>query len=140
MIWGDLQYDDEVVTTASGFKKGYGTYKVGVNDDLLNFYKKIIAIHNSSKALRNGDLKFLDSNDDKASFAFSRIAGEELFIAAFNTGKEADEFDLPLDLPKASFTELLSGEEGSVTADSAQNAKLHISIPPGGFLIYKLYP
>ena len=44
MIWGDLKYDDEVITAASGFKKGFGRYKVEVNNDLLDFYKKIIGI------------------------------------------------------------------------------------------------
>ena len=140
MVWEDLKYDDEVITPASGFKKGFGRYKVEVNEDLLSFYKKIISIHNSNSALREGDLKFLYSNDEKASFAFSRKTEDELIIAAFNTGKEADEFDVPLNSSKASFTELLSGEEGAVSADSTQTAKLHVKIPAGKFLIYKIYP
>ena len=140
MIWADLKYDDEVITPASGFKTGFGTYKVEVDTGLLNFYKKIITIHNSSEALRKGDLQFLYSNDRKASFAFSRKSGDELFIIAFNTGSDADEFDVPLDSSKASFTELLSGEEGSASADSSQNAKLHIKISPNSYLIYKIYP
>ena len=140
MIWADLKYDNEIITPASGFKKGFGSYIVDVNEDLLDFYKKIISIHNSNSALRVGELKFLYSNDEKASFAFRRETEDELIIAAFNTGKEADEFDVTLDSPKASFTELLSGEEGSVSADPTQNAKLHIQIPAGKFLIYKIYP
>jgi len=140
MIWADLKYDNEIITPASGFKTGFGTYKVEVDTDLLNFYKKIITIHNSSEALRKGDLQFLYSNDKKASFAFSRKSGDELFIIAFNTGSDADEFDVPLDSSKASFTELLSGEEGSASADSSQNAKLHIKISPNSYLIYKIYP
>ena len=117
MVWENLKYDDEVITSASGFKTGFGRYKVEVNRDLLNFYKKIIAIHNSSKALREGDLHFLYTNDLKASFAFSRKTADEFFIAAFNAGKETDEIDVPLDSSKASFTELISGEEGEVSAD-----------------------
>ncbi len=116
MIWDDLKYDDEVITPASGFKKGYGVYKVDQNKGLLSFYKKIIAIHNSSDALKKGGLQFLYSNDVKASFAFSRKSADELFIS-WHLIREviADEFDVPLDSSKASFTELLSGEEGSVS-------------------------
>ncbi len=139
MLWAGLKYDDEVITPASGFKKGFGRYKVEVNNDLLTFYKKIIAIHNSSKALKQGTLKFLYTNDKKASFAFSRKTTDELYVIVFNTGKEPDEFDVRLGAPGASFTELISGEEGSVSTDSSQNAELHIKIPPGKFLIYKIY-
>ncbi len=139
MVWANLKYDDEVITPASGFKKGFGRYKVEVNEDLLAFYKKIIAIHNSSEALKTGDLNFIYSKDDKASFAFSRSSGNELFVVVFNTGEASDEFNVSLDYPEASFTELITGEEGSVTA-SDQNAKLHINIPAGKFRIYKIYP
>lgn len=140
MVWADLKYDDEIITPSSGFKKGFGSYKVSVNENLLDFYKKIITIHNSSEALKTGDLKFLYLNDKKASFAFSRKTDDEIIIAAFNTGKHADEFDVPLNLPSASFKELISGEEGSVSADSSQTAKLRIKIPSDGYLIYKIYP
>ncbi len=140
MVWADLKYDDEVITPASGFKKGYGSYKVDVNKDLLGFYKKIIAIHNSGEALRKGGLMFLYSNDKKSSFAFIRKSTDEEFVIAFNMGKATDEFDVPLEYPKASYTELMTGEEGSVSADATQNAKLHVNIFPRKFLIYKIYP
>ncbi len=139
MIWDDLKYDDEVITPASGFKTGFGRYKVEVNKDVLSFYKKIIAIHNSSKALREGDLHLLYINDEKASFAFSRKTADEFFIVVFNAGKETDEFNVPLDSSKASFTELISEEKGEVAADSPQNAELHIKITPNKYLIYKIY-
>jgi glycosidase len=139
MIWDNLKYDDEVITSASGFKKGLGRYKVGQNKDLLDFYKKVISIHNGSKALSLGDIKFIYSNNDKASFAFERTYKNEKVIAAFNTGNETDEFDVPVDSQKFLFTELLSGEEGSSSGSSTDPGKIHISIPPGKCLIYKIY-
>lgn len=140
MLWGELKYDDEVITSASGFKKGLERYKVGQNKDLLDFYKKIISIHNENKTLQIGDIKFLYSNDDKASFAFERTYENETLIIAFNTGKQPDEFEVSLNSSKADFTELLSGEEGTSSGDSLNTAKLHIRIPPGKCLIYKIYP
>ena len=107
--------------------------------DLLSFYKKIIAIHNSSDALKKGGLQFLYSNDVKASFAFSRKSADELFIVAFNTGGDADEFDVPLDSSKASFTELLSGEEGSVSSDSHKTQNFILKSLRNSYLIYKIY-
>ncbi len=139
MIWDNLKYDDEVINTASGFKKGWGRYKVDQNEDLLNFYKKIISIHNKSEALKRGDIQFLYSNDENATFAFERKYEDEKIIVVFNTGKKRGEFDIPLDSTKIHFTELLSGEEGTVSGSTSETAKLQINISPGKCLIYKIY-
>ena len=40
MIWDDLKYDDEVITPASGFKKGYGVYKVDQNNGPAELLQK----------------------------------------------------------------------------------------------------
>src|SRR5690606_20482804 len=48
MIWDNLKYDDEIINKSSGFKKGFGKYKVEVNKDLLDFYKKIISLKNKN--------------------------------------------------------------------------------------------
>jgi cyclomaltodextrinase / maltogenic alpha-amylase / neopullulanase len=139
MVWDNLKYDDEVITRASGFRKGLGRYKVEQNKDLLEFYKKIISIHNNNKALMLGDVQFIYKNNDKASFAFERNYDDEKVIAVFNAGKEENDFDVPVDSQKVLFTELLSGEEGTAAGSSADLAKLHISIPPGKCLIYRIY-
>jgi cyclomaltodextrinase len=139
MVWDNLKYDDEVITSSSGFKKGWGRYKVEQNKDLLDFYKKIIAIHNNSEALKKGDIQFLYSNDENASFAFERTFGDENIIAVFNTGNAQAVFDIPLNSKKVLFTELLSGEEGTASGDMNEMAKLHIEIPPGKCLIYRIY-
>jgi len=73
MVWDDLKYDDEVINSSSGFKKGYGTYKIEQNKDLLNYYKKIIEIRNNNPALKEGKLKFIYHNNEKSSFAFEEI-------------------------------------------------------------------
>ena len=138
MIWDNLKYDDEVITVSSGFKKGLGRYKVEQNKDLLEFYRRIISIHNNEEALQKGDLHFLYFNDDKSSFAFARTLASDSIIVAFNTGIQTDEFDLVLNSQNASFTELLSGDEGNCTGNSENTAELHIKIPPGKCLIYKI--
>lgn len=141
MVWGDLKYDDEVITPASGFHKGLGSYKVEQNKDLLDFYKKIISIHNSNKPLSEGDIKFLYSDDDKGTLAFERTLEDETLIIAFNTGAQPDEFNIALEASDTLFTELLSGENGKTgMGNSSNNAVLQIKILPGKCLIYKIYP
>lgn len=141
MIWGDLKYNDEVITAASGFKKGLGRYKVEQNKDLLDFYQMIISIHDNNVALQNGDLHFIYSNDAASTFAFSRAADNETLITAFNTGNQPDEFNIQLDYPEVAFTELLSGNEGSASSsESDKNAELQVKILPGKCQIYKIVP
>jgi cyclomaltodextrinase len=141
MVWGSLKYDDEVITTASGFHKGFGSYNVEQNKDLLDFYGKLISIHNNNEALKRGDLQFVYSNDDKSTFAFKRTLENETLIIAFNTGVQPDGFSVALNSSKTDFTELLSGKAGTTcSTDSLNNDELQIKIPPGECLIYKISP
>lgn len=84
MVWDDLIYDDEVITENSGFKVGFGTYKVEQNKNLLDYYKKIISIRNNSKALKFGDIEFLKVDNKNHSFGFIRKYEDEKFINLFN--------------------------------------------------------
>ncbi len=138
MVWENLKYDNEVITPGSGFKKGFGSYKVEVNKNLLKFYKKIISIRDNSPALRLGDLKFLYSNDKKRSFAFSRTYKNKEVIAVFNLGNKEDLFDVPVYGKKILFKELMKGGEGTLSGTAEKNAKLDIHVLPLSVKIYQL--
>lgn len=139
MVWGDLKYDDEIINSGSGFKKGFGKYKVEPDTSLLSYYKLLFEIRNSNPALQRGEVNFLYSNDAKHSFAFERVYNEEKLIAIFNIGKEDDNFTLPLDLKKVSYTELISGNNG-IAGSADQDAMLNVNINSNSVQVYKLYP
>lgn len=138
MVWGNLKYDDEIINESSGFHKGFGIYKVEPNDEVLNYYKKVIAIHNSNSALRDGDVNFLYSNNETEVFAFERTDNNESLIAVFNTGNENREFSLNLDLKKFSWKDLVTGETGSLSGTGDQSAGLNITIPSCSVKILKI--
>lgn len=139
MIWDEIKYDDEIITEASGFKKGFGRYIVKPDNDLLGYYKKLLHIRNANSSLQKGDLNFLYSNDEKKSFAFERSLNDEKIITVFNLGKDVDNLKIPFDLKKISYVELISGEEGTA-GSSEQNVVLNVNINPNSVLIYKIYP
>ncbi len=139
MIWSNLKYADQVITSESGFKKGFGDYKVEPNDELLSFYKKMIRIRNTNPALKTGSLSFLYSNDKKNTFAFDRTLGNEKFIVVFNIGTAADQFELPIEGKKLLYDELMTGENGTLFSPSNVGAILMIQIPPKSVRIYKIY-
>lgn len=98
MIWDDLVYDNEVIDENSGFKTGFGNYTVEQNNDLLEFYKKIIEIRNKNEQLKIGTIKFIYSDNDKTAFAFESVLKDKKTISIFNLGNKQIEmtFEFPL--------------------------------------------
>jgi len=140
MIWDDLTYDNEVIDENTGFKKGFGSYTVKQNKDLLDFYRMMIQIRNENKALRKGGINFLYVNDEKLSFAFERIIDGEKSIVAFNIGNDEHNFSVPAGILRGQYRELISGEEGNFSGEDKASNNIIIKIPPQSFRIYKLYP
>lgn len=138
MVWSNLKYDDEIINESSGFHKGFGAYKVEQNKEVLAFYKKIISIHNSNSALRNGDVRFIYSNDENEIFAFERSDKNEKIVSVFNTGRNIQNFIIKLAEKKFSWQELLSGEKGTSVNMDNFSAGLKITIPPVSVKIFKI--
>jgi glycosidase len=138
MVWSNLKYDDEIINESSGFHKGFGTYKVEQNKDVLDFYKKIISIHNSNSALCDGDVKFLYSDNETEVFAFERSDKNERIISVFNTGGNKQDFIIKLDKKKFSWKELLSGQEGISVNEGTSLTGLKVSMPPVSVKILKI--
>ena len=97
MVWDELEYKDEVITPATGFGTGYGKYRVQPNKDLLNYYKKMIAIHNFSPALKYGSVEFLPAFENKHVFGFIRQYKDEKILVVFNLSDQTEIFDYRVD-------------------------------------------
>lgn len=138
MIWSELKYEDEIINEISDFRKGFATYKVEENKDLLEFYKLINNFRAKSSALKKGSLEFLYSNDEKNVIAFSRTHNDEKVVAVFNIGSHTDNLIIPLDAKEVIFNELCSGEEGILKSDESADASLIITIMPGSVKIFRL--
>jgi len=139
MIWDNFKYEDEVINKSSGFKKGFGTYKVEQNKDLLNFYKKIGDIHNKNSSLQKGSFRFIYSNDDKPVVAFERKLGGEWILCLFNSGNEKVKLKLPLEGEKLQYQNLWNGEQGMISSGES-SVLFDVEMNPVSFKIYKLYP
>ena len=139
MIWDELKYDDEVITNESGFKKGFGQFKVEQNRELLNFYKRLAHLRKNNLALRKGTLNILYSNDEKKSFVFERKEKDGWFVIAFNLGDISDKISLYFDEQKISYEELLSGEKGSFTSKNKLGVNFEFDIPFKTAFIYQIH-
>ncbi len=136
MVWDDLNYDDEIIDKNSGFSKGYGTYTVEQNTELLLFYRNMIEIRNTFNELKAGEVKFLYSNNDKKSFAFERTYESNIVIVSFNLGDEADEIPVSLNNKNVSITNLLSAQAEIINNKSTKNSTFNFNLEPGTFKLY----
>lgn len=131
MIWSDLKYDDEVIDSTSGFQTGFGSYKVEVNNDLLEFYKKMTALHNSSEALSVGDVSFVYQSEEKPVFAFTRTTKNQRLLILFNLSPKEEKYSFKLKTKQ--LVDLLTSENIKV-----ENQPFSIEIPGNSFSIYKM--
>ncbi len=131
MVWSELKYDDEVIDSSIGFQSGIGKYKVDVNNNLLDFYKKMTKVHNESKALRLGDVNFVLQNDEKNIFAFTRTYEDEKLLILFNLNEKEQKFSF--DIKAVQIVDLLSNEKIETS-----NNPFSIVLPGKSFSIYVL--
>ena len=140
MVWDNLQYDDEVVSAESGFNNGFGTYKVEQNKDLLNYYKEIISIRNHYPLLKEGDVKFIYSDNQNSVFAFERYDKNEKIITVFNTGKIKVDLDINTGYKNILYKDLFSNESGVKGSNENDFALLNVSALPGSVNIFSIKP
>lgn len=83
MLWSDIKYDDEVYLS-NGKKKAAAT--VEPNLELLAYYKKLIAMRNSSIALRRGSFNSILVDDGLSLYGYERKYGIQRVIVVVNNG------------------------------------------------------
>lgn len=134
MIWPDLTYDNEIIDSSCGFKQGFGSYEVNVNQNLLNFYKNLIHIHNSNPELKKGLLNFILADDSKRILGFERCLDNQKIIIVFNLGSNEEKISLQTGFKKMKFYELF--KETIESSDGNEN--LEFTIKPLSFRAFKI--
>ena len=137
MVWDNLKYDDEIIDSSSGFHKGFGSYKVEQNKDLLDYYKKLIDIRNKYPCLQKGTVEFLYADSTNPVFVFGRKMNGKRIIVAFNLSETPQIINQKLELNNVEYQELLSDETGNIYSDE-NNAEMVITLNPESFKIFKL--
>jgi len=140
MIWDGLKYDDESITSESGFKIGFGRYKVEPNQEILNFYKRMLNLRTDNPALQKGSLKFLYSSNEQKSFVFERKLNGNWFVIAFNLGEVSDNISLYFSEQKIMYEEKLLGEKGTLVSIEKAGVNFKFNLPGRSAKVYQIYP
>ncbi len=94
MVWSDLVYEDEVILP-DGSRKTVPD-KVGVNQELFDHYKKLIALRNALPALRRGSFATVIVDDVRQLYGFRRKLGQEEIVVVLNNSDEEQVAELAL--------------------------------------------
>jgi len=82
MVWDDLEYEDQALDF---YGQPLATPEPTRQDkELLSYYKSLIKLRNDNPVLSDGDIKFLLTDDEHMTIAYSRSLGNDEIIAAFN--------------------------------------------------------
>jgi len=107
---------------------------VAFDHDLHDYYRRIIALHKASPALRRGDYRTLLADDDRRLFAFARQTTDDAAVCLFN----ADELIHTVELPvgDGEWREVLTPQRSSKTSEVSDGV-IHVAIPPHSGIVFR---
>ena len=92
MVWSDLTFDDQA---GDPLDRQREPDAIQVQDEILEFYQRVIELRNESKVLRRGGFEPVANEDDAKFFAFRRKLNQQSLVVALNRGEEPFQWRLP---------------------------------------------
>ena len=108
MVWPDFTYENEKTHPIPGRTRTNDV--VRFDEDLFNYYRKLVRIRKENAALSTGDFTALLTDDTRGIYVFRRMLGDDETIVALNNSGRKDHVDSKIDGFRV-YRELLSGNE-----------------------------
>jgi glycosidase len=111
-------------------RRGMQWEKVTPDNEMLRYYKKLIQIRNSNRALQSGEPSILLASDKAKTIAYARILDGNIAIVALNRSSQPQTLEIPL--PRTSKKGSNKGFVDALNQKRAipMNGKLKIQLPP----------
>ncbi|WP_258169016.1 alpha-glucosidase C-terminal domain-containing protein, partial [Paenibacillus sp. AR247] len=100
------------------------------DQDLLAFYKDLIALRHQYGALRTGRLTFLSAEEGSTQLAYSREDENDKIVILMNNSAQED--TLSVEVEESSWTDIRTGQ-----AAAARQGKLEVKLPAYGCAMLK---
>jgi len=94
MTWKEMKFENESLLPDQS--KRPVSYEVKFDDDMFNYYKKVIQIRNSHPALQLGDFKTILTDDKNEIYAFGRNYENQEVIVILNNNPAAQNIEVLL--------------------------------------------
>jgi glycosidase len=122
MFWDDLTYERRA---ADPLNRPRAADEVGVDSELLQFYREAIALRKVSAVLRRGSLATVAADDNAQFFAFRRELDGKQVLVALNRGDKSFTWTLPIVAEKLAIAFTTDERTKLVTSkDDRQQAEL----------------
>ena len=132
MVWKELQYDDE---KADPFGRERPVDEVSFDENLFNWYKKMISIRENNEVLSLGDIDFFSIDESKEVLGYKRSMENENIWVIINNGPQNYSLDymnpdlFPMD---KDVTDLVGGDNYKF-----DNKKLKAELKPHQILVLR---
>ncbi|OGU34850.1 MAG: alpha-amylase [Ignavibacteria bacterium GWB2_35_6b] len=109
MVWKELNYEIE---TAHPFGKTRPADEVKFNEDIFDWYKKLITIRKTNDVLSNGEVEYFMKDNDNKVLGYRRYNNDESIFIVVNNNDVGKEITLDLQKNKIEndLTDLITGE------------------------------
>lgn len=132
MLWPEMTFDDEA---AHPYGESRRPDRNAFDSSLFDYYRSMISIRNSRKAISLGECRTLLTDDANDVYAISRKFKQERVIAIFNNADIARRVVLPpAEIVASSALKALSGPEARTGTDGST----FIELPPRSGAIYEV--
>lgn len=121
LMWPDLEFEDEK-GSLYGFKRPADP--VSFNEDIFNYYKKLIRLRNRYALLRTGQIDFTKIDDQNEVLVYHRYDLSDEIIVGFNLGDKAQQIEVSTRKP-LEWSELLN--DLKITSNKS---KVSFELPP----------
>ncbi len=101
------------------------------NKDILNWYKKLIAVRKAHKSLRTGDFETVFANDKQNTYCYKRTEGTDSVTVCINYSDSEQKISIPAE-KNTKFKDLITNE----TFDTGKKA-LSVKMKPMSGIILK---
>lgn len=129
MVWPGIKYETESVDPL-GRKRPADT--VSFDNDMFNWYKKLISIRESNMMLSLGDLNFFMTDNANMVLGYSRTLDGQTCYVLINNKPGKAEVSFTADKAGSRLTDLVSGKQVTGTGNS-----FRIELPSYGVAILK---
>jgi glycosidase len=129
MMWKEMKFDNESLLPDQS-KRGT-PYEVKFDDNLFNYYKKIIEIRNSHLALQLGNFKTVLTDDENEIFAFERNYNNQKVIVVLNNNKTIQNAELLLQ--SGTYKDIFN--EGKIYEAKDGKLKLELNSKSGSVMV-----
>lgn len=128
-----LTYGTEEGLTGKKEPENRGDMRFTADHPLRGWISKLLELRRGSEALQGGETLVLAAREDL--FAYARVTPDEAVVIAVNRGKAATAVELPRELVRPSYTDMLTGSEGW-----GDHPIRYIDVEPGQVSLVRLTP